>query len=192
MTKRNLFRRGALALGALLLTAPGAWAASSDGWLQTAGTQIKDVNGRQVLLTGAQSVNGVSDSTVRLLQAAGLNSVRMTVPWERLEGSKPTLAGGGLVHHWNSGWGNGLDAQIARLTQGHIRVILEMHQSQWSSAFVGNRKHAIGMPPWLYPNAPRNGGDAATVRFFTDQNSPGFSLGSWRPQELMVEAMKFL
>jgi len=192
MTKRNLFRRGTLALAALLLTAPSASAASSDGWLQTAGTQIKDVNGRQVLLTGAQSVNGVSDSTVRLLQAAGLNSVRMTVPWERLEGAKPTLSGGGLQHHWSTGWLNGLDAQVARLAQGHIRVILEFHQSQWSSAFVGNRKHAIGMPRWLYPGAPSNGGDAATVRFFTNQNWPGFSLGSWKPQELMVEAMKFL
>jgi len=147
-----------------------------------------------VILAGGQSVNGVSDSTVRLLQAGGFNSVRMTVPWERLEGGRPTLNGSGLQHNWSTGWLAGLDSQVAKLTAGHIRVVLEFHQSQWSSAFKGRRKHTIGMPPWLYPggNHSEAGSDEAKTRFYNDVNWPGFNLGSWRPQELMIEAMKFL
>ena len=191
----TLLRRGLLALGLVLLVAPGSALAAGDGWLRTDGTIIRDASGQQFLPTGAQSVSGVTDATVAAIRQAGFNTMRFTVPWARIEGAKPSLAaGGGLNHSWSQGWLNGMDAQIRRLTANGIRVILEMHQSQWSSAFRGRRNVAIGLPAWLYPNPPQNdvAQGQAEIRFYKNVNWPGFSLGSWRPQELSIEVTKFL
>jgi hypothetical protein len=193
MRSRTLTCRGLAALALLAAAAPAA-AAPSEGWIHTDGTLMRDVDGRQVLLTGAEGVGDVTPQLTAQMNRAGLNVVRYRLDWDRLEPTRPTLnADGSLTHHWDAGQLAALDQRVRLLTAAHVRVILELHQSRWSTA-VNPLVRAIGMPPWLYPGAEQVTSDQmkARVRFFQNTNWPGFQLGSWRPQELAGEFLTFL
>src|SRR4051812_5314737 len=70
MVSPRKLRLAMLAAVVVALAAPAA-ALAEDGWLRTDGPVTRDVNGRQVLLTGAQSVGGISDTSIAQLKVAG-------------------------------------------------------------------------------------------------------------------------
>ncbi len=180
--------------------------ATPPGYLATRGTRIEDSSGAVVQLdgfnvTGMESTNpsgsdvpGVCNdgwrplTSVEVAQIAGygFNSVRLPVAWGNLEPSPPTVgAGGVLVHHWNMPYLAALDDEVALLGTAHLRVILDMHQSNWSPAFTAPATAkkpgcpGSGMPVWLDPGAADETAQTAACDFYAGQTEPGVPGSAW-------------
>jgi hypothetical protein len=161
------------------------------GWLHTSGTILKDEDNNEVQLHGAELLGDVSDNDIAKMQQAGFNHARFNINWEKLEPNAPTVNGDGSLNHtWNTTYLNNLDTSLNKLAAAHIRVILEMHQSQWSSKFASVYTGAVGLPPWLYPDAITNlqkQQNWAKCEFFKDIARPTVPAN---PQELQLDAWK--
>jgi aryl-phospho-beta-D-glucosidase BglC (GH1 family) len=161
------------------------------GWLHTDGTVLKDGSGTEVQLHGAELLGTVSDDDIAKMQQAGFNHARFNINWEKLEPAVPTVNGDGTLNHtWDPTYLSNLDTYLNKLAAAHIRVILEMHQSQWSSKFAKVYTGAVGLPPWLYPDATdhlQTQHDWAKCEFFKDLGRPGVP---GLPQELQLDAWK--
>ena len=176
------------------------------GYLSTRGTHIEDSSGAVVQLTGynvtgmestnpdGTDVPGICNNGWRPLTSGevaqiagyGLNSVRLPVAWGNLEPSPPTVgAGGTLEHHWNRPYITALDNEVSQLGAAHLRVILDMHQSNWSAAFTAPviaKKPGCpgsGMPVWLNPGAAGETSQAAACNFYSGLTEPGVPGSAW-------------
>lgn len=187
-------------------TVPPSTAPSAAGYLHTSGTQIVDSSGAVVQLTGL-NVTGMettnaegsdvpgtcnrawrplTSSEVSEIAGYGFGSIRLPVAWGNLEPTPPTTAADGtLTHHWNTAYLAALDNEIAQLGAAHIRVVLDMHQSTWSAAFVtpATSKRAgcpgDGMPTWLNPSAASETPQEAQCNFLAGKTEPGVPGTAW-------------
>ncbi|MGO8872567.1 MAG: glycoside hydrolase family 5 protein [Acidimicrobiales bacterium] len=176
------------------------------GYLSGRGTQIVDSSGTVVQLTGynvtgmestnpeGSDVPGICNNGWRLLTSDevaqiaryGFNSVRLPVAWGNLEPSPPTVGpSGSLEHHWNMPYLAALDEEISQLGAAHLRVILDMHQSNWSAAFTAPATAkkpgcpGSGMPVWLNPAAASETPQTASCDFYAGQTQPGVPGTAW-------------
>jgi aryl-phospho-beta-D-glucosidase BglC (GH1 family) len=176
------------------------------GFLSAAGTRIVDSSGATVQLTGynvtgmestnpdGSNVPGRCNDGWRPLTAAevdqiagyGFNSVRLPISWGNLEPTAPTVGtDGALVHHWNTAYVDALDTEVAQLGQAHLSVILDMHQSSWSPAFVTpatSKKPGCpgsGMPIWVDPVGSATTPQAAACAFLSGRTAQGVPGSAW-------------
>jgi hypothetical protein len=134
-------------------------------WVHTLGTNFVTAAGARIYLRGF-------DATGYPAKAAelGANFVRMPVYWSDIEPTPPVAD----EHMWNEAALAALDARIAAFAARGISVLLDFHQSAWSTYFSALTPAAHGLPPWLYSNGffpvPATAGGLARARadFFTD------------------------
>ena len=144
-------------------------------WVHQKGTGFVDARGRTVLLRG---VNATSDQAKYFGSIVTLhaNLVRIPVKWSLLEPGAPQ----GGVHSYDPAGLASLDAQVGFFLRNHINVLLDFHQSHWSSYFqqtsVGKRPNPndqAGIPSWLYTSGlyppTGTGRTQAVAAFYTDQ-----------------------
>ncbi len=180
-------------------------AAADPGYFHTSGVHIVDDSGKPVQLTGldvegmettnpqGSDVPGVcnnawrplTSSEVDQIAAYGFHTVRLPVAWGNLEPTAPTVAGGTLVHHWNTSYVDALEAEVQLLGAAGIQVILDMHQSTWSAAFstpATAKRPACpgsGMPVWLNPDAADETSQQAACAFYAGDTEPGVPGSGW-------------
>jgi aryl-phospho-beta-D-glucosidase BglC (GH1 family) len=181
-------------------------AATPPGYLRTSGTRIEDSSGAVVQLTG-YNVTGMESTNpegtdvpgtcnngwkplttdeVAQIAGYGFTSVRLPVAWGNIEPTPPTVAADGSVeHHWNLPYLDALDHEIALLGAAHLRVVLDMHQSNWSAAFTAPaiaKKPGCpgsGMPVWLDPDAADETPQSAACDFYSGRTEPGVPGSAW-------------
>ena len=181
-------------------------ATGPSGYLSAKGTRIVDSSGTAVQLTG-YNVTGMESTNpqgsnvpgtcndgwrpltsdeVDQIAAYGFNAVRLPISWGNLEPTAPSPeANGGLVHHWNTDYVTALDTEIGLFGQAHVRVILDMHQSTWSPAFLAPATAkkpgcpGSGMPTWLNPGATGETPQRAACDFFSGTTEPGVPGNAW-------------
>ncbi|MGH3561324.1 MAG: cellulase family glycosylhydrolase, partial [Mycobacterium sp.] len=123
---------------------------STDGWLT-------DSDGKVVILHGVNlvdktppfepSVAGFTDADAAQLEASGVNAVRLGVQWAGVE-PEPGV--------FNDAYLASLAQTVQTLADHHIRVVLDMHQDEYSDIAPGG---GDGAPAWAvdtgglpYPN----------------------------------------
>jgi cellulase (glycosyl hydrolase family 5) len=147
------------------------------GWLHPCGTALADARGRTVRPIPVSLWEMSHDSgrdpelcrhwtmpprgSYARFQRWGFNSVLLYISWANIEPTRPTSRRGHLIHHYDEGYLAGLDRVVQRFGDRGVKVILDMANNRWSSAFTDmtlpNGIHVdcgSGMPPWLY----RHGG----------------------------------
>jgi aryl-phospho-beta-D-glucosidase BglC (GH1 family) len=187
-------------------TVPSTSTPTQAGFLRASGTKIIDSSGAPVQLTGynvtgMESTNPdgsdipgkcnnawrpLTSSEVQQIAGYGFNAVRLPIAWGNLEPTAPTLgAGGALVHHWNTAYVAALDSEIAQLGQAHLVVVLDMHQSSWSSVYVTpptSKKPGCpgsGMPTWLNPSGTATTPQVAACNFYSGRTEAGVPGSAW-------------
>jgi hypothetical protein len=156
-----------LALAFALQAAPAS-AALSSPWITASNGHFVDTRtGSTVLLRGFD----VSVGSSKLYQRAatiGANFVRLTPSWEQLEPNAPVNG----VHTYDPTYLSYLDAQVAYYQTQNVNVLIDVHQSGWSSYFSSlSDGTARGMPPWLYTGkytVDNTGAAQAKADFYTD------------------------
>lgn len=120
----------------------GLYAQVDPGFVRVDGTQLRDGDGRMIILRGINYVNKdsknkhlnlIGDKAFKDIKAWGYNSVRMGVNWHALEPSPGV---------YNQIYLADLDERIAYAKEYGIYVILDMHQDLWGEKFGG------GAPLW--------------------------------------------
>jgi hypothetical protein len=125
----------------------------------------------------------------------GFNSVLLYISWANVEPRHPTWRGH-WVHHYNRRYLRALDGVVHRYARHRVKVILDMANNRWSSAFtkmkLPNGSYVpcgFGAPKWLYP---RGGGLRSMVRaekrFFTH---PGGRTQRWFAKAWRVVAHRY-
>ncbi len=156
----------------LALAAPGrASAAPVAPWITTSNGHFVDAStGQTVLLRGVDVTVSGGSFYQRAKTTLGANFVRLTPSWEEIEPNAPV----GGVHVYDESYLSQLDAQVAWYQAHGVDVMIDMHQSDWSSYFAALDGSARGMPPWLYDTNPARypvtqaGLAQAEADFFTD------------------------
>jgi aryl-phospho-beta-D-glucosidase BglC (GH1 family) len=150
------------------------------------GMESSNPDGSDVPGTCNNGWRPLTSGEVAQIAGYGFNSVRLPVAWGNIEPSPPTVgAGGSLVHHWNLSYLAALDDEIHLLGAAHVRVILDMHQSNWSAAFTAPaiaKKPGCpgsGMPVWLNPGAAGETPQTAACDFYAGQAEPGVPGSAW-------------
>ncbi len=180
--------------------------AAPDGPLHTVGTAIEDARGQTVQLTGlnvtglegtnpqGSDVPGICNDAWKPITTAevdqiasyGFATVRMPIAWADVEPRAPRPgSGGSLTHAWNTAYLDVVRADVARFARHHIRVILDMHQSTWSTAFTTPATATrpgcpgSGMPEWLNPDAAGETFNQARCAFLADRTEPEVPGTDW-------------
>jgi endoglycosylceramidase len=127
----------AAACSAACLTSPAASPAASAAvvppLVRSQGTQFVDASGAPLLLRGVDVQAGVKSARVAEL---GANFARIYTSWAAAE-PKPGV--------YSKAYLKALDAQVAYYGAQGINVLLDFHQTGWSSYFGGH-----GIPAWYY------------------------------------------
>jgi hypothetical protein len=189
-------------------TAPPTTSAQTTlpGYLSARGTQIEDSSGAVVQLTGynvtgmestnpdGSDVPGTCNNGWRPLTSGevaqiagyGFTTVRLPVAWGNIEPTALTVGSdGSVVHHWNLPYLAALDDELRLLGAAHLRVILDMHQSNWSASFTAPtiaKKPGCpgsGMPVWLNPGAAEETPQTAACDFYSGRTEPGVPGSAW-------------
>jgi Cellulase (glycosyl hydrolase family 5) len=135
-----------VAVAVALAQASPARATTTTPWVTaTDGHFVDTRTGNPVLLRGLDVTVGPSNLYQRAV-GLGANFVRLTVTWEQLEPAAPV----GGVHTYDPDYLATLDAQIAWYQSQNVNVLIDLHQSGWSSYFSPITDSARGEPPWLY------------------------------------------
>src|SRR5262249_50279664 len=91
-----------------------------------------------------------------------------TPSWEEIEPTAPVNG----VHTYDQTYLGYLDAQLAWYQQNNVNVLIDVHQSGWSSYFASvSDGTARGMPTWLYTGKyplTTDGVAQAKADFFSD------------------------
>src|SRR5690242_14605037 len=93
-------------------------------WIHTSGTGFVDFEGSPVYLRGFDAT-GYAAAAADL----GANFVRVPIYWSELEPTPPV----GGRHLWDPVALASLDARVAAFAAKGINVLLDLHQSGWSS-----------------------------------------------------------
>jgi len=134
------------ALAVALAQASPAAAAPVAPWVTaSAGHFVDTRTGDPVLLRGVDVTVGPSNLYQRAV-GLGANFVRLTVAWEQVEPTEPV----GGVHTYDPAYLASLDTQIDWYESQNVNVLIDLHQSGWSSYFSPITDSARGEPPWLY------------------------------------------
>jgi aryl-phospho-beta-D-glucosidase BglC (GH1 family) len=161
-----------LSVLAVALVMPGtAAAAPVTPWVQAQNGHFVDTSsGKSVLLRGFDVVAGSSTSQ-KAVTVMGANFVRITPSWEEIEPNAPVNG----VHTYDQTYLSNLDQQVQWAQAHNLNVMIDMHQTDWSSYFASvTDGSARGMPPWLYSGNPsrypvtQDGLANAQGDFFTD------------------------
>jgi hypothetical protein len=179
---------------------------ASSGWLHTKGTAIVDSRGEAVQLTGlnvtglagtnpqGSDVPGVCNDAWKVITPAevaqiahyGFKTVRLPIAWADVEPTAPQAgAGGSLDHTWNTVYLDAVRSDIALFGRHGMRVILDMHQSTWSTSFTTTANSqrpgcpGSGMPEWLNPAAASENFNQARCAFLADRTEPGVPGTAW-------------
>jgi hypothetical protein len=157
----------ALLLAFVFLVQASPAAASTAPWVTASNGHFVDSTGNTVLLRGVDVVVGPSNLYQRAA-ALGANFVRLSVAWEQVEPSAPV----GGVHHYDPAYLGYLDQQVSWYESQHVNVLIDLHQSGWSSYFAAlSDGSARGEPPWLYQGhypATQQGLGQAKTDFYTN------------------------
>ncbi len=180
--------------------------AADPGYVHTAGTRIVDASGQTVQLTGfnvqgMETTNAdgsdipgecnnawrpLTSDEVGQIAGYGFRTVRLPVAWGNLEPAPPTVAAdGSLIHHWNAAYVDRLRTEVGQLGTAGMSVILDMHQSSWSAAFLtpSTAKRpscpGSGMPVWLNPDASTETPQQAACGFYAGRTEPGVPGTAW-------------
>jgi hypothetical protein len=171
----------ALCASALCVTAasaqPPAPGVAVPPWIHQVGTTFVNSKGRQVLLRG---VNATPDASMDFGSVAAMkaNLVRIPIKWSLIEPAAPV----GTTHTYDPVRLAQLDTEVAYFRAHSINVLLDFHQSGWSSYFAKadaanppNANDSAGIPSWLYVGSqytPNSKGRAAALQaFYTDPNT---------------------
>ena len=133
--------------------------------VHTTGTGFADATGAPVYLRGFDAI-GYPAKAADL----GANFVRMPVYWSDIEPSPPV----GGRHSWNEAALAAIDDRVAAFSARGINVLLDFHQSGWSSYFTALTVNAQGIPSWFYSSeffpfpATQKGLGQARADFFTN------------------------
>jgi hypothetical protein len=123
--------------------------------------------GAPVLLRGFDVVVGPSNLYQRAV-SLGANFVRLTVTWEQMEPSAPVNG----VHTYDDSYLASLDQQVSWYESQNVNVLIDLHQTGWSSYFAPvTDGSARGEPPWLYAgkySVDSKGLGQAKADFYTD------------------------
>ena len=134
-------------------------------WVHASGTGFVDAAGAPVYLRGFDAIGYPARAA-----ALGANFVRMPVYWSDIEPAPP-IAG---HHSWNDAALATIDDRVQALAARGINVLLDFHQSGWSSYFTALTVNAQGIPSWFYANgffpfpATQKGLGQARADFFTN------------------------
>ena len=66
----------------------------------------------------------------------GLSAVLLYISWANVEPTPPTTVNGTLVHHYNATYLKAVDAVVQSFASHGVKVILDMANDRWSSAFT--------------------------------------------------------
>jgi aryl-phospho-beta-D-glucosidase BglC (GH1 family) len=156
------------ALAAALAVPASAGAAPVTPWVQAQNGHFVDTaTGKTTLLRGLDVTVGSGNMYQKAKTTFGANFVRLTPAWEQIEPTAPVNG----VHTYDQSFLGTLDAMVAWYQQNNVNVVIDLHQSGWSSYFAAIDGTARGMPPWLdagkYP-VSTDGVAQAKADFFTD------------------------
>jgi hypothetical protein len=158
--------------------------------LRTNGTEIVDQYGNIVVLRGVDltgyeyvppilSIHTHDESDYATIASWGFNVVRLPISWENLEPRQG---------QYNDSYLQSLvDHDVAWAKQYGIYIVLDMHQTCWSSHFsFCNGTFSAGIPNWMlagYPNTD-NGEDSFLNDFFSGLGPNGTISSASNPSML--------
>jgi Cellulase (glycosyl hydrolase family 5) len=134
-------------------------------WVHASGTGFADATGARVYLRGFDAIGYPAKAA-----ALGANFVRMPVYWSDIEPAPPVDG----RHSWDEAALAAIDDRVQAFAAQGINVLLDFHQSGWSSYFTALTVNAQGIPSWFYSSgffpfpATQRGLGQARADFFTN------------------------
>src|SRR5262249_1973693 len=129
---------------------PGSAAAAAPvtPWVTAQSGHFVDTStGQPVVLRGVNVKVNNSTNTYKKAVTLGADFVRLSPSWEEIEPKAP-VAGRRTYDQTFRGY---LDAQVSYYASQNVNVLIDVHQSGWSSYFAPvTDGTARGLPPWLY------------------------------------------